>query len=353
MSVTAQQLRLIDCDVHQALDSRFKNYLEEPWRSMALPGGISWPASVLGHTGYREDIGAKGGSGLAKDSEPDFVVKELLEGYGVDIAILTGSRILSVNNHPNSQFALAWIRAYNDWLIETWLSHDPRFKGTMMVIQQDIAGSVREIERVGNHPNIVQVMTAGSSPILFGKRYFWPLYEAAEHYNLPVALHPLGLTPPSGSGFGSTYLENHTTLATGYMDHLVSLLCEGVFEQFPRLKFVFIEGGVAVFAPLMWRLDKNWKAVRAEVPWLTRKPSEYLVSNVRFTSQPVEEPERQELLIRLLETLDAERTLMFATDWPHWDFDSPTAVFNRFPEKLKQRIFVENARELYGFGDRP
>lgn len=51
---------LIDTDVHQGLDARFKDYLAEPWKHMALPSGFSWPAASLGHTGYREDIGPIG-----------------------------------------------------------------------------------------------------------------------------------------------------------------------------------------------------------------------------------------------------------------------------------------------------
>ena len=47
--------------------------------------------------------------------------------------------------------------------------------------------------------------------------------------------------------------------------------------------------------------------------------------------------------------LHAEKTVVFASDYPHWDFDNPLMAFTFFPRRrLKRRIFVENALELYG-----
>jgi predicted TIM-barrel fold metal-dependent hydrolase len=128
----------------------------------------------------------------------------------------------------------------------------------------------------------------------------------------------------------------------------VSLLTEGVFERFPESRVVLVEGGVAWLAPLMWRLDQEWKALRAEVPWMRRRPSDYLRDHVRLTSQPLERPDNDDDLLRILEMMDAEHVLMFSSDYPHWDFDSPRHAFPTLPETLRRRIFEENARELYG-----
>jgi predicted TIM-barrel fold metal-dependent hydrolase len=50
--------------------------------------------------------------------------------------------------------------------------------------------------------------------------------------------------------------------------------------------------------------------------------------------------------------MDAEHILMFASDYPHWDFDSPTHAFPPLPDELWQRIFRQNALELYRLQDR-
>jgi predicted TIM-barrel fold metal-dependent hydrolase len=40
--------------------------------------------------------------------------------------------------------------------------------------------------------------------------------------------------------------------------------------------------------------------------------------------------------------------LMFSTDYPHWQFDSPEeALPMGLPESLMKKILAENAREFY------
>lgn len=96
--------------------------------------------------------------------------------YGIDIAILTGNAgLLGVSSHPNSTFGVNFSQAYNDWLIEEWLGHDPRLKGSMVIAPLDVRASVAEIERVGGHPEIVQVIMPSNSNRLYGDRYFWPI----------------------------------------------------------------------------------------------------------------------------------------------------------------------------------
>jgi len=50
----------------------------------------------------------------------------------------------------------------------------------------------------------------------------------------------------------------------------------------------------------------------------------------------------------MLGMMHAEKTVVFASDYPHWDFDNPLMAFNFFPPDLKRRIFVDNALGLYG-----
>lgn len=346
---------IIDCDVHQAVPlAEIQKYMEPGWERVRLPSGISWP-SVEGHTGMRRDaVPPEGGT---PGSSPAFMIEHLVEPYNIECAILTGGPNMFANLHPNAAFAVAYMRGYNDWLREKWLSYDPRFKGSMIVAPQDIAASVKEIERVGSDPRIVQILMPSASPLLYGKPYFWPLYEAAAAYGLPVAIHPgaegAGTSVTTAAGHPSYYIEWHTMLCTSYINHLVSLVCEGVFERFPDLRYVLIEGGVSWAAPVLWRLDKNWKALRAEVPWLKMLPSEYVRRSVRFTTQPIEEPDRLERLLMLYDELDAWNTLMFASDYPHWDFDDPDVVLRGFPKELQERIYYTNARELYFKGRSP
>jgi predicted TIM-barrel fold metal-dependent hydrolase len=126
------------------------------------------------------------------------------------------------------------------------------------------------------------------------------------------------------------------------------MICEGVFDRFPKLKFVVVEGGWSWAAPLCWRLDSTWRVLRDEVPDLQRKPSEYIREHFWFTTQPIEEPERLSLLPEVLERSGVKDRLMFSSDYPHWDFDSPTdSIPEAIPQETRKKIFYENAIKLY------
>ncbi|MEJ7654393.1 MAG: amidohydrolase family protein [Chloroflexia bacterium] len=197
-------------------------------------------------------------------------------------------------------------------------------------------------------------MTDSGARAPFGQRQYYPIYEACEKHNLPLAIHPgtdgMGVNEQPTPGYPTHYIEWHTCLSLGFQAHLVSLLTEGVFERFPGFKVVLVEGGVAWLPALMWRLNAEWKALRTEVPWVLKPPSEYLPDHVRLTSQPLESPEKAAHLLAVLDMMDAERLLMFSSDYPHWDFDSPTHAFPKLPPEMNERIFSRNAREWYGLG---
>ena len=74
---------------------------------------------------------------------------------------------------------------------------------------------------------------------------------------------------------------------------------------------------------------------------------------MRFTTQPIEEPEKPEHLVEIFEMMHADKIVMYSSDYPHWDFDSPTQSFPKLPEALHRRIFGETAKELYNLPDPP
>jgi len=183
-----------------------------------------------------------------------------------------------------------------------------------------------------------------------GRSRYWPIYEAAEHYGLPLGLHTLGTSGHSvaGGGWPSFYYEEHQAVAMSLSAMVASFIMEGVPERFPALKMVIVEGGFGWVPSLGWRMDSHYHALRSEVPHLRRKPSEYLKSNFWFTTQPVEEPEKPEHLRKLIDWIGWDR-LLFATDYPHWDSDDPRYAFKcQMSEAEKRGIFAGNAKAVYG-----
>jgi hypothetical protein len=133
------------------------------------------------------------------------------------------------------------------------------------------------------------------------------------------------------------------------MSHLVSLLCHGVFERFPDLRVLLIEGGIAWLPGILWRLDTNWRALRSEVPWLDRKPSEVAREHIRFTTQPLEHTDgNDDVLFEALAAAGGQDMLCFASDYPHWDFDEPRFTVRRLPEAWREPVLHANAAALYG-----
>jgi predicted TIM-barrel fold metal-dependent hydrolase len=132
------------------------------------------------------------------------------------------------------------------------------------------------------------------------------------------------------------------------MAHIVSFVCEGIFERCPDLRVAIIEGGMAWLPSLMWRLDKDWRGCHMEVPWVRRPPSSYIRDHMRLTTQPIEEPDNPAHLLQTIEHMGSDQLLMFATDYPHWDFDSPQrALPSSTPKALRKRIMADNAVEFY------
>jgi predicted TIM-barrel fold metal-dependent hydrolase len=141
------------------------------------------------------------------------------------------------------------------------------------------------------------------------------------------------------------------------MSMVPSLIFEGVFERFPTLRIALIELGWSWAVPYSWRLDSAWKKLRDEVPHLRRKPSEYLREHFWFTTQPIEEPERledTESVYRMFEDAGFADRLMFSSDYPHWDFDSPyESVPTTFPIERRRRILGQNASKLFKIALKP
>jgi predicted TIM-barrel fold metal-dependent hydrolase len=132
------------------------------------------------------------------------------------------------------------------------------------------------------------------------------------------------------------------------MAHAVSLIAEGVFEKYPRLRVLFDEVDQFWAVGLMWHMDADWKSLRDQTPWVKRLPSAYVREHIRLGSQPLLEPETDAQFFCMLDALHAEETLVYASDWPHWDWDDPATTFPKLPERLHRRVFAENAREMFG-----
>ena len=127
-----------------------------------------------------------------------------------------------------------------------------------------------------------------------------------------------------------------------FASQLQSLISEGIFGKFPRLRVVLMESGVTWLPAFMWRSDKTWRGTRGEVPWVKEPPSHLIREHVRLTVQPIDAPADPAQLERVVDQLNSEDMLLFSTDYPHWQFDGDQALPAGFPSRLRQRVLFDN-----------
>ena len=67
-----------------------------------------------------------------------------------------------------------------------------------------------------------------------------------------------------------------------------------------------------------------------------------------YTTQPIENLD-QEALEMTMKMIKAETQLLFSSDYPHWDFNLPSTIYDLpfLTEEAKRRILGQNAWELF------
>ncbi len=352
-SGAAAGLMIVDCDIHFTPDAKaIERRLPQPWRTRWQSGSRG-----AGGSGYwnpngviRRDTRLPDGRYI--DTDPHAMAAHHLDRHGIAYAILNLAAFTFAVT-PESDWGAAIASATNDTILEDWLPVDPRFRVSILVSPVDPVLAAREIRRVGRTPGVVQVLMPSATPMALGRRFFDPIYEAACECGLAVAVHPgfegVGVSlQATAVGQPGSYLEWHTSLSGTFQAHLVSLIAEGTFQRHPALRFVLVEGGVAWLPALLWRLDKNWRALRMTAPWLDRPPSEIAADHVRMTTQPIEEAPNPDHVRQVMRMFPAERMAMFSSDFPHWDGDAPDFTAASFPPEMRARVMGLTACEVYG-----
>ena len=340
---------LIDTDVHErALLEDLLPYLEPQWQRYITHYG--WvPDRALPYSqptaGGLDRADAKPGDGRPGGSDLGLLQRQLLDEFNVTHAILTGWLNASAMQEGWVEFKTALMSAYNDWLVEHWLERDERLYGSVQVNSWDAEAAAREIDRMAEHPRIVQVMLY-SGYEAFGAPRYHPIFEAAERHGLVVGIHH-SENSPTALGRHRYFAEWHTLVPQVFMSQTVSLIFNGVFDRYPDLRVIMIEGGFSYVPHLMWHADQQYKELRHEGPWVKRLPSRIIREHVRFATQPIEEFTAAQLET-LIGQMESDELVCFSSDYPHWDFDSPEESLPAgLNPDLARKIFSENARAIY------
>ena len=343
--------RAIDCDVHPTVpdNTALLPFLDDFWRESVVSRGINSLESISYPT--RSPLTSRpewrGTNGYAATSASELTA-QVCGRWQAGTAIL--NCLYGVQLVYSDDMAAAFCRALNDWLVKEWLDRDPRLRGSIVVPMQNVEYAVDEIERCAKDRRFVQVLVLAMQEVPLGRRHFWPIYAAAIRHGLPLGIHAGSAyrNPVTALGWPTWYIEDYAAQAQGFQSQVASLITEGVFAKHPGLKVVLIESGVTWLPAFLWRFDKFWRGLRTEVPWVDRAPWELVRDHFRLTIQPLDVPDDPHAVERAIEHLRCDDILLYASDYPHWQFDGDAVMPAGISPELRRKIAVDNPLATYG-----
>lgn len=349
-------VRVVDTDVHPVPKmGEYTEFIPEPYRSQYFArrktgDSITYDAPDYAHAmAMRMDSFPDDGNFAGSD--PDLAFQHVIMEAGCDLVVLEpGAR-----SHMIPEVSQASAIATNHWLEHAWLSSGPnwhgRWRGAICVAIEDPQGAVDEINYWGEHEMMSKVLIHAEPRPSWGHPMYDPVWEAAVRHDLPVVCH-LGRgtfekmpRPPVGiPSYNHDFMVTYSLLA---LNQVTSLIFDGVFERHPDLQVVLVEHAFSWILPLMWRMDNIYEARKGDVPHLRRKPSEYVYDHLWFTTQPLDYPEDKLELTRALEMMQADKLLLFSSDYPHWTYDDPQWIVKHIPEQMRDAIMFKNSLGVY------
>ena len=276
------------------------------------------------------------------------LARRSMDAMGLDYQVVFPTPMLLLGMHPQDDIEAAVGRAYNRWLIERILPQDERIKGLLYLPFNTPRACIDIIKDFGEAKGVIGYTICATRNKPVHHDAYIPLYSLIEETGKPLAFH-------SGFHWGdpsfmqlNRFISMHALSFVHYnLIHLTNWVINGLPERFPKLKVVWVESGLAWVPFIMQRLDHEFMMRVCEAPMLKRPPSEY-IREMYFTSQPLEKNNLQ-LLEATFAAMRAETQLLFASDWPHWDFDPPSAITTIpfLSDQAKRNILGLNAARVF------
>jgi predicted TIM-barrel fold metal-dependent hydrolase len=323
-----------------------RRYLDKPWSNRSFPGAERYTYSLRTKEYCASSLADAGIPGSDRERLEAAILGDARVCYLVLVPLTRGL-------NPNLDLGTAICRATNRWLAEEWLSEDepgPGLYGTVRVNPSDPVAAVAEIERYADHPRMVQIGVPVQSHHPYGQRMYHPVWDAAAASGLPVVLHTDGGAsvdyPPSPVGFFRRSSEYNTYTPLNAIYHVASFIAEGVLDRLPELRIVCGEGALSVFVPILWRMNKDWRSAREEIPWVTKMPEEYVRHGVRFVLHRADLP-RREIAREWWEIANVKDLAIYGGNYPFGDYLPPDEAVAAVGAEAATRVMLENARTLY------
>ena len=307
---------------------------------------------------YQNVFGRVPHSGVTREQIPAGVHKQAalarraMDAMGIDYMTVFPTAMLTLGVHPQPEVEIEIGRAYNRWLTEKVLPSDPGLLGLLYLPFNTPEACAPMVEEFGDKPGVIGFTVTSTRYKPVHHNAYMRLYRTLEERGLPLAFHA-GFNWEDGSMAQlNRFLSMHAlSFVHCNLVHMANWVINGLPERFPNLKVIWVESGLAWLPYLMQRLDSEYMMRTSEAPLLKRKPSEY-ITEMYYTTQPMERG-HPKLLEATLEAIKAETQLLYASDWPHWDFDTPSTIYDLkfLTEGQKRNILGGNAARLFNLKD--
>ena len=273
-----------------------------------------------------------------------------MDAMGVDYSCLFPTGMLSIGLHPQKEMEVELCWAYNRWVTEKALPETGGRMFTMLTLPfSDPEATLRTVETFGDRPGVGGYMVTTVRPKMpVYDNAFMKTYRAIEERGQVLSFH-------SGPSWGdhtfqscNRFLSAHALGFSWYnILHCTNWIVNGMNERFPKLPVLWIEAGLSWIPFVMQRIDHEFMLRPSECPLLKRKPSEYM-REMFYSVQPMEiqDMEALECTFRMM---DAENSLLYASDYPHWDFDLPSTIWDLpfLTDKARHNILGGTAHKLF------
>ena len=276
------------------------------------------------------------------------LTKRWMDAMGVDVAVMFPSPMLQLGLHPQIEVEVALGRAYNRWLCERVLAHEQRIRSMLYLPFNDPDASYRMVKEMGEAKGVAGFMVTSARHRPVQHNGYMKTYALLEEMGLPLAFHAGYNWNDQAMGMMNKFISVH---ALGFvffnMVHLTNWIMNGLPERFPKLKVLWIESGLAWVPFMMQRLDNEYMMRSSEAPALKKVPSEYM-RDMFFSTQPMEMTDLA-ALEQTFRMMKAETQLLYSSDYPHWDFDLPSTIYDLpfLSEQGKRNILGGNAMRVF------
>lgn len=361
------EFTVTDVDAHYLEDlGDLAAYLDDddPWKERYVASSTGGEGSEAGgsapvslypsSTGSRNVFGRIRRDGISypeEDMGPDDVVA-IMNHLGIDNCVVLSQKVLTFGRIKGDDERMNKLAmTYTEYMLDQVVDPDAGIYTMIPAPFKDPEYTAELVEEYGDEDGIVGLcmITAGPEPPL-GNRRYEQIYEACERRDVPVNFHTggAGLDEFHVKGY-EKFIETHTLgFMFNNMAQIVSLVVQAIPEKFPDLDIMFQESGIFWVPTMMHRLDAEYMKRPSEAPLLEKLPSEYM-KEFYFGIQPMEVPANEAHLEHVMDMVGTSQ-LLYASDYPHWDYDRPSVITERtfLDDAQKQAILHDNAAEVMG-----